>query len=138
MASSIPPPGQPGTVPGNLPPQPGRELGRGVEGVVYEIPGEPGWVLKEFFKPGLQARNEHANLEAARQIRPGNVVNARPPIDPRQGWLVKEQVIPSTTPENLSEKAAVLQDFKNINDAASNLIWGTTSSDPVPRWILIE
>jgi hypothetical protein len=122
-------------------PRIGGELGRGAEGVVYENLDEPGWVVKEFHKQGtspLQARNEFANLENARAIRPDNVVKARAPADPRQGWLVKEKVIPSNTPKDFAQQAEVLRDFQGIHDAPGNLIWGTTADNPTPRWILIE
>jgi hypothetical protein len=124
-------------------PRIGQELGRGAEGVIYENLDQPGWVVKEFHKGGtspLQARNEFHNLEKARAI-PGsadNVVKAAP-ADPRQGFLVKEQVLPTNVPEDLAEKVQVLQDFvPHRPDAGGNLMWGTTADNPTPRWILIE
>jgi hypothetical protein len=66
------------------------------------------------------------------------VVQAQAPADPRQGWLVKEEVYPSDTPKDWVQKAEVESDFKNIQDAHNNLIWGTSASDPTLRWILIE
>src|SRR5207244_1135664 len=97
-------------------PRIGQELGRGAEGVISENLDQPGWVVKEFHKGGtspLQARNEFQNLEKARAIpgRADNVVKAHAPADPRQGFLVKEQVLPTNVPEDLAEKAKVLQDF---------------------------
>jgi hypothetical protein len=122
-------------------PQIGREIGRGAEGVVYENLDEPGWVVKEFHQGGtspLQAGNEFANLEKARAIRPGNVVQAQPPADPRQDFLVKEEVTPSATPRDMTQRDDLLLDFTNIHDAPGNLMWGTTADNPTPRWILIE
>ena len=125
-------------------PRIGRELGRGAEGVVYENLDQPGMVVKEFHKGGtspLQARNEFQNLETARAIpgRADNVVKAQAPTDPRQGFLVKERVLPTDVPEDLAQRAQVLQDFlPHIPDAQGNLMWGTTASNPTPRWILIE
>ena len=117
----------------------GNELGRGADGVVYEIPNDPNNVLKEFHHPTLpQARNEFANLENARAIRPDNVVGAQAPANPRQGWIVKERVYPSSTPKDMTQLTEVLRDFQNIPDAGSNLMWGTTASNSTPRWILIE
>ena len=89
-------------------PQIGQELGRGAEGVVYENLDQPGWVVKEFNQGGtspLQAGNEFQNLENARAIRPDNVVKAQAPADPRQGFLVKEQVMPTDVPEDLAQKS---------------------------------
>jgi hypothetical protein len=125
-------------------PRIGQELGRGTEGVVYENLDRSGWVVKQFHKGGtspLQARNELQNLAKARAIpgRADNVVKAQALADPRQGFLVKEQVLPTNTPPDAVQKAAVLQDFlPRIPDAGSNLMWGTTADNPTPRWILIE
>src|SRR5947208_3587176 len=95
-------------------PRIGQELGRGAEGVVYENLDQPGWVVKSFHKGGtspLQARNEFQNLENARALRPDNVVKAQVPADPRQDWLVKEKVLPTDVPEDLAQKAQLLQDL---------------------------
>src|SRR5262249_36023494 len=122
----------------------GQELGRGTEGVVYENLDQPGWVVKEFHKAGtspLQARNEFQNLENARAIpgRADNVVKAQAPADPRQGFLVKEKVIPTTTPPDMAQRKQVLQDLlPQIPDADGNLMWGTTASNATPRWLLVE
>jgi len=127
--------------PGRMPPI-GAELGRGAEGIVYENLDQPGWVVKEFHMGGtspFQARNEFQNLEKARAIRPDNVVQAQAPADPQQGWLAKEQVLPTTTPPDMAQRAQVLQDFlPQIPDAGGNLMWGTTASNSTPRWLLIE
>jgi hypothetical protein len=122
-------------------PRIGREIDRGAEGVVYENLDEADWVIKEFYQMGvspLQARNEYENLEKARAIRPDNVARARAPADPRQGWIVKEKVTPSTAPEDSAQKDDLRQALRNIPDVDGNLIWGTTASNPTPRWILIE
>jgi hypothetical protein len=106
-------------------PRIGPELGRGAEGVVYENLDLPGWVVKVFYPSGAspyQARSEFQNLVKARAIRPDNVVYAQPPTDPRQDFLVKERVRPTDVPEDLIEKARVLQDFHGIQDASGNLI----------------
>ena len=124
-------------------PRIGQELGRGAEGVVYENLDQPGWVVKEFHKGGtspLQAGNEFQNLEKARAIRPDNVVKAQAPADPRQGFLVKEQVIRDTPPADRTELGRIIQDFDHagVQDAAGNMIFGHTASNPSPRWVLIE
>lgn len=119
----------------------GQELGRGAEGVVYENLDDPTMVVKEFHVGGtspFQAQNEFDNLEKARAIRPDNVVQALPPADPQQGWLVKERVFESITPKDMARRAEVLRDFRNIHDAPGNLMWGITASNPTPRWILLE
>ncbi|HEY7328942.1 MAG TPA: hypothetical protein VH592_14965 [Gemmataceae bacterium] len=99
-------------------------------------------MVKEFHHGStspFQARNEFRNMERARAIRPDNVVKAQAPADPRQGWLVKEEVLETDAPEDLIEKTHVLQDLlPQIPDAGGNLMWGTTLDNPMPRWILIE
>ncbi len=125
-------------------PQIGQELGRGAEGVVYENLDQTGWLVKEFHKGGtspLQARNEFQNLENARAILPDNVVKAQAPIDPRQGFLVKEQVIlDSPTPADVVAGRQIEQTFVNggVQDVGGNLMFGHTVDNPTPRWMLIE
>jgi hypothetical protein len=126
-------------------PRIGQELGRGAEGVVYENLDQPGWVVKEFHKGGtapLQARNEFQNLEKARAVpgRADNVVKTQAPADPRQGFLVKEQVIRDMPPADPTERTQLLHDFDNagVHDARGNLIFGHTADNPTRRWILIE
>ncbi len=123
-------------------PRIGQELGRGAEGVVYENLDQPGWVVKEFHPGGtspVQAGNEFQNLERARAIRPDNVVKAQAPADPRQGFLVKEQVLPPDMPPDLAQRTQVLRDFlPQIPDADGNLMWGVTADNSTPRWLLIE
>ena len=122
-------------------PRIGQELGRGAEGVVYEDLDQPGWVVKEFHPGGTspyQSVNEFQNPERARAIRPDNVVKAQAPADPRQGFLVKEQVLPTDVPEDLAQKARVLQDFlPQVPDAGGNLMWGTTVDITPARKILM-
>ena len=125
-------------------PRIGQEIGRGAEGIVYENLDQPGMVVKEYYPGGvspLQARNEFQNLEKARSIpgRADNVVKAQATAAPRQGFLVKEKVMPTNVPEDLAQKARALRDFlPQIPDAGGNLIWGTTADNPTPRWLLIE
>jgi len=133
---------------GNAPqtgrPRIGAEIGKGAEGTVYENLDEANSVVKEF-TPGrtspLQARNEFDNLEKARSVRPNNVVKARRPADPRQGWLVKELVIEDVPGEaDLAERDAILKAFDDagVQDARSNIRFGHTADNATPRWILIE
>lgn len=125
-------------------PRTGAEINRGAEGIVYENLDQPGWVVKEFHKSGtspFQARNEFQNLEKARAIHPDNVVKAEVPIDPRQGWIVKEMVVPDNpTPADRTALQQLEQDFINggVQDIGGNLMFGHTGGNPAPRWILIE
>ena len=125
-------------------PRIGQELGTCAEGVVYEDLDQAGWVVKEFHPGGtspFQAGNEFQNLERARAIRPDNVVNAKAPADPRQGFLVKEQVISEIpTPADGATLRQIEQDFIDggIQDVGGNLMFGHTTDDPTPRWMLIE
>jgi hypothetical protein len=125
-------------------PQIGQELGRGAEGVVYENLDQPGWVVKDFNQGGtspLQARNEFQNLENARAVLSDNVVKAQAPIDPRQGFLVKEQVIlDNQTPADVVVGRRIEQTFANggVQDVGGNLMFGHTVDNPTPRWMLIE
>ena len=135
--------GGPGSTSQGGRPRTGQEVGRGAEGVVYENLDQPGTVVKVFQKGAtspLQAGNVFQNLEKARAVHPDNVVKAQAPADPRQGWIVKEQVIRDPPPADLTERAPILQDFDNagVQDARGNLIFGHTASNPTPRWLLIE
>lgn len=122
----------------------GRELGRGAEGIVYENLDQPGWAVKVFHPDGtspLQARNEFANLQRARAILPDNVVKAQPPTNPRQGFLIKEEVIRDVpTPAEQAALRKIEQDFVNggVQDAGGNCMFGHTANNPTPRWMLIE
>jgi hypothetical protein len=101
-------------------------------------------VVKEFHQGAtspFQARNEFANLAKARAILPDNVVKAQIPADPRQGWIVKEQVIRDIpTPADQVAGQQIEQIFVNsgVQDAGSNLLFGHTADNPTPRWILLE
>src|SRR5438105_4223865 len=92
-------PGQP--TPGYSPlPARGGPIGGGAEGTVFDLPGYPGWVLKEF-KPGTvatQAGSEADNLDALRRVFGyHHVVQTVPPprrFAPGQPVvLLKEKVI---------------------------------------------
>jgi hypothetical protein len=127
-------------------PRMGQELGHGAGGVGYENLDQPGWVVKEFHKGGtspLQTGNEFQNLEKARAVpgRADNVVKAQAPTDPRQGWIVKEEVIrDQVTSADLLAGRQVEQDFINavVQDVGGNLMFGHTADNPTPRWLLIE
>ena len=129
---------------GHQPPQLGAILGQGGEGTVFRNLSEPGWVVK-VFKPGgnpLATRNQLDNLARARAMRPDNVVQSRPLLDPAnprdQNWLIAEEVLPSTVPEDSAAKAQLQYDLRYFPDSGSNLMWGTTLSNAISRWILIE
>ena len=121
-------------------PRLGPYLNEGSKGAVYENAEKPGWVVKKFFQgrgSPLQARNQYNNLQAARRISPDNVVEAEAPLNPRQGWLVKQQVFESDTPPDMAQYAQIVNDLQ-VQDAGRNLMWGYTLDNPSPRWILIE
>ena len=100
--------------------------------------------MKEFHAGGtspLQAGNESANLEKARLIHPDHVVKAQAPVDPRQGWIVKEKVILSIpSSADLAAGKQIEQDFATggVHDVAGNVVFGHTADNPTPRWILLE
>lgn len=126
-------------------PQKGAFLGKGAEGSVYKNLDQPGTVVKEFDPARtspLQARNEFENLERARGIHPDNAAKPQAPANPRQGWLVKEEVIPDVpSPANQAALGPIAQDFINggVHDVGpNNFMFGHTADNPIPRWILIE
>jgi hypothetical protein len=125
-------------------PRTGAVLGRGAEGVVYVNLDEPGWAVKEFYKgrtSPFQARNEFENLAKGRLVRPDNVVKAQAPANPRQGFLVKEEVIPDIpTPAHQAALRQIEQDFVNggVQEVGGNIMFGHTADNPTPRWLLIE
>jgi hypothetical protein len=125
-------------------PRLGRELGRGAEGIVYENLDQPGWVVKVFHPGGtspLQAGNEFQNLDKARAIRPDNVVKAQAPADPRQGFLVKEEVMSDNpTPADVVAGLQVEWDFVSgaVQEVGGNLMFGHTADNHTPRWMLLE
>jgi hypothetical protein len=112
--------------------------------VIYENLDQPGWVVKEFHKgrmSPLQARNEFQNLEKGRAIHADNVVKAQAPANPRQGWIVKEQVVPDTPMQaDYAALPQLEQDFINggVQDVGGNIMFGHTVDNFTPRWILIE
>jgi hypothetical protein len=125
-------------------PRIGAELDRGAEGIVYENLDQPGWVVTALHRGGtspFQARNEFENLEKARAIRPDNVIQAQAPADPQQGWLVQERVIrDKPTPADLADGMKVENALINdgVQEVAGDLIFGHPTTNPTPRWRLIE
>jgi hypothetical protein len=85
--------------------------------------------------------SEQKACESSGAIRPDNVVKAKPPADPRQGFLVKERVIPDNpTAADQAALRQIEQDHINggVQDAGGNLVFGHSADNPTPRWILIE
>jgi hypothetical protein len=101
-------------------------------------PGAAGCVALRISSNTASTSRRSRNPEKARAIRPDNVIKAQPPADPRQGWIVKEEVTPSDTPKDRAQRTKLLQNLQGIPDVQGNLMWGTTADNPIPRWILIE
>lgn len=75
----------------------------------------------------------------SQSIKTSRVIRAQAPANPRQGWLIKEQVFPATLPPVKAQRKQVEGDFlPQLPDAGGNLMWGTTAGNPIPRWLLIE
>ena len=135
-------------IPGYAPlPTKGNPIGSGAEGTVFELPGHPDWVLKEF-KPrtaATQASNEADNLDALRRIF-GDwhvVQTVAPPrrFPPGQPVvLLKHKVTLVVGGEDQAALKVIVDALKQHNltaDVGRNLIWGHTG-DGTPRWIWIE
>lgn len=128
-------------------PAKGNPIGSGAEGTVYELPGHPDWVLKEF-KPGTvatQASNEANHLDALRQVF-GNrhvVQTVTPPTRFAPGQpvvLLKQKVAIVVGGEDQAALKGIVDTLKQHNilaDVGRNLVWGHTG-DGVPRWIWVE
>jgi hypothetical protein len=135
-------------IPGYSPlPAKGNPIGSGAEGTVYELPGYPDWVLKEF-KPGTvatQASNEASHLDALRQVFGDRhvVQTVTPPRRFAPGQpvvLLKQKVTLVVGGEDQAALKGLVDALTQNNltaDVGTNLVWGHTG-DGVPRWIWIE
>jgi hypothetical protein len=128
-------------------PAKGNPIGSGAEGTVYELPGHPDWVLKEF-KPGTaatQASNEASNLDALRRVFGDRhvVQTVTPPRRFARGQpvvLLKQKVTIVVAGEDQPALQVIVDTLKQNNitaDVGKNLVWGHTG-DGIPRWIWIE
>lgn len=128
-------------------PAKGNPIGSGAEGMVFELPGYPDWVLKEF-KPGTvatQAGNEADNLDALRRVFGDRhvVQTVGPPKRFAPGQpvvLLKQKVTIVLGGEDQTALKGIIDTLKQHNitaDVGKNLVWGHTG-DGVPRWIWIE
>lgn len=139
-------PSQP--IPGYSPlPVKGNPIGRGAEGTVFDLPGHPDWVLKEF-KLGTvatQAGNEADHLDSLRRIFGDRhvVQTVTPPRRFAPGQLVvllKQKVTIIVGGEDQAALKVIVDTLKKKNltaDVGKNLVWGHTG-DGIPRWIWIE
>ena len=114
---------------------------------MFDLPGHPNWVLKEF-KPGTmatQASNEANNLDVLRRVfGDRHVVQAVTPprrFAPGQPVvLLKQRVIIVVGGEDQSALKVIVDTLtknKISADVGKNLVWGHTG-DGIPRWIWIE
>lgn len=128
-------------------PAKGNPIGSGAEGTVYELPGHPDWVLKEF-KPGTvatQASNEADHLDALRQVFGDRhvVQTVTPPRRFSSGQpvvLLKQKVAIVVGGEDQTALKVIVDTLTQHQisaDVGRNLVWGHTG-DGVPRWIWIE
>jgi hypothetical protein len=125
----------------------GNPIGSGAEGTVFDLPGYPDWVLKEY-KPGTiatQASNEANNLDALRRVfGDRHVVQTVPPprrFAPGQAVvLLKQKVTIVVGGEDQAALRIIIDTLTQNNiiaDVGRNLVWGYTG-DGIARWIWIE
>lgn len=128
-------------------PAKGNPIGSGAEGTVFDLPGFPNWVLKEF-NPGTvatQASNEADHLDALRQIFGDQhvVQTVSPPRRFAPGRPVVLLKLKVTIVLGGEDQAALKVIVDTLNrhtitaDVGRNLVWGHTG-DGIPRWIWIE
>jgi hypothetical protein len=114
---------------------------------VFELPGYPDWVLKEF-NPGTiatQASNEANHLDHLRRVFGDRhvVQTVTPPrrFAPGQSVvLLKQRVTIVLGGEDQAALRVIVDTLKQNNisaDVGKNLVWGHTD-DGIPRWIWIE
>jgi hypothetical protein len=135
-------------IPGYSPvPAKGNPIASGTEGTIFDLPGYPDWVLKEF-NPGTvatQASNEANNLDALRRVfGDRHVVDVIPPptrFAPGQPVvLLKQKVTIVIGGEDQTALRAIVDTLKKYNmtaDVGKNLVWGHTGNG-IPRWIWLE
>jgi|SRR5262245_29017635 len=133
------------------------ELGRGADGVVWELLDHPELVLKEMNHPFKLGRNRialefrvlQAVLEATNGLGATRVFNRG--TDAREcSWLVRERVFdvePRGAQAARSELIAIILQIYPSSDVNllmlpdptfDNVRWGYTQANPEPRWILID
>jgi hypothetical protein len=125
----------------------GNPIGSGAEGTVFDLPGYPDWVLKEY-NPGTlatQASNEANNLGSLRRVLgdrhvvqvvtpPRRVARGQPVV------LFKQRVALVIGGEDQAALKAIVDVLKLNNitaDVGKNLVWAHTG-DGIPRCIWIE
>ncbi len=133
------------------------ELGRGADGVVWEVLNHPELVFKEMNHPFKLGRNRialefrilHAVLEATNGRGATRVFNRG--TDEREcSWLVRERVFDVEPRGTQADRAALVAIILRIHPTADvnllmlidpafdNVRWGYTAADSEPRWILID
>jgi hypothetical protein len=133
------------------------ELGRGADGIVFEVFDHPELVIKDMNHPFKLGRNRvtlelrllQAVLEATRGLGATRVFNHG--TDAREcSWLVRERVFDVHPRGTQAARTALVQLILQIHPNADvslfmlpdprfdNVRWGYTELNPEPRWILID
>jgi hypothetical protein len=141
-----------------LKPAPGPvELGRGADGICFEVLDHPELVLKDMNHPFKLGRNRialelrvlHAVLEATQGAGATRVFNHGTDTEERS-WLVRERVFDLLPRGSQAARQALIDVILRIHPGADvnilmlpdptfdNVRWGYTESNPDPRWILID
>src|SRR5262249_37482437 len=133
------------------------ELGRGADGVVFEVLDHPELVIKDMnhaFRLGrnrvaLELRVLHAVLAATNGRGATQIFNHG--TDERErSWIVRERVFDVEPRGKQEARDALLEIIFRIHPNADvnrsmlpnprfdNVRWGHTAADEEPRWILID
>jgi hypothetical protein len=138
-------------------PKGATELGRGADGIVWEVLDHPELVVKEMNHPFKLGRNRvalelrvlHAVFDATAGRGATRVFNRG--TDAREcSWLVRERVFDVEPRGMQADRSALIAIILQIHPTADvnllmlrdptfdNVRWGYTAADREPRWILID
>jgi hypothetical protein len=143
-------------VPG-IKPAAGIELGRGADGIAFEVLEHPELVVKDMNhafrlgrnRIGLELRILHAVLEATSGAGATRVFNLGTDEQERS-WLVRERVFDVYPRGTQASRSTLLDLILRIHPSADvnrlmlldptfdNVRWGFTQANPEHRWILID
>lgn len=133
------------------------EIGRGADGIVFEVLDHPELVVKDMNHPFKLGRNRIALelrvLQAVIDATAGHgatrVFN-RGTDDHERSWLVRERVFDVLPRGTQADRQKLIDLIFKIHPNADvsilmlpdptfdNVRWGYTQADPEPRWILID